>query len=426
MFSFARNTLLILVLIMAVPAPAGLSRAACGGDPWECNRGQAYGDAYLITDLRDQMSDAPDEDPPDCSKDDVNLYQDIASYNTRDLDIYYPADAATGRTVLVFVHGGAWETMYKDHYTWVPTVFTGGLGWVTVVVNYRLVSDTTFRAATCPTREGCQASPPDPWEKESGSYTLDSKAAWYPDNLDDVAEAFAWVVANIGQAPYQGNIQKIYLMGHSAGAHLVTLMALHPGYRDRLIGPAHLYQPLKRHIAGIISLSGGYDLTTLPPAVYSGKMDQLFQGCGHTANLEPPCSQAVLEEASPRHYLAADTYLPPLLMMRAASEIPGFLDQSEDFVQALNDLGLPHTYEVLDSFSHVTEMMSIRYTGGDEPTQAALGDYQDTPTPCMQDFGPNPKPAGYLNPTDKIVAWIMAHERSDHLSALSVLLSPSP
>jgi len=50
----------------------------------------------------------------------------------------------------------------------------------------------------------------------------------HPAHVQDVAGAINWVHANISQ--YGGNPNRISLLGHSAGAHLVALVATNPTY----------------------------------------------------------------------------------------------------------------------------------------------------------------------------------------------------
>jgi acetyl esterase/lipase len=54
----------------------------------------------------------------------------------------------------------------------------------------------------------------------------------HPAQVEDVAAAFAWVVRNISQ--YGGDPSRIYLSGHSAGAHLAALLALDEKYLKKI------------------------------------------------------------------------------------------------------------------------------------------------------------------------------------------------
>ena len=378
------------------------------GVGFKCDKDVAYGEPFLVTELRSAWTDDADEDPPDCSNDDVDLYEEKVSHNTRTLDIYYPDNASFSRTVVFFVHGGGWEGGYKDWYGFVPTVFTGEKGWVTVVVDYRLVADETFTSTTCPTREECGGThAPDPWEKSGNppEYTDQSKAAWYPDNINDVAAAFEWVIAHISAPPYYGDTRNIFVFGHSAGGHLVSLLATHPEFDAKTYGQGSNAYSLRARIRGVISMSGVYSLRNLSDALYHDLLDQMFKGCGH--DFEPKCGDAVLDEASPHYYVKAGVTLPPFLVLHAEEDLPEFTAQTLAFEQALTGLNLEVTRSYLEKFTHVTEMMAIQYTGSTEPLTAALGDPNGRPpTSCIQDFGPNPKPTSYKNPTDKVTDWI--------------------
>lgn len=114
------------------------------------------------------------------------------------LDVYQPDEAAAGRDVLVFVHGGAFVDGNRDRsdevYSNVLHYFARH-GLVGVNIEYRL-----------------------------------APACRYPGGSEDVALALDWVRTNI--ACRDGKAQRIFLMGHSAGAahtgSYVYDTALHP------------------------------------------------------------------------------------------------------------------------------------------------------------------------------------------------------
>ncbi len=62
------------------------------------------------------------------------------------------------------------------------------------------------------------------------SYRL-SPDAKNPAFTEDAAEAVAWVFKHI--ADYGGNINKIYVSGHSAGGYLTLMLALDGSYMDK-------------------------------------------------------------------------------------------------------------------------------------------------------------------------------------------------
>jgi acetyl esterase/lipase len=94
-----------------------------------------------------------------------------------------------------------------------------------------------------------------------------SPAVDFPTQAEDVAAAVAWVRANI--ADYGGDPTRLYLMGHSAGAHLVALIGTDARYLA-----AH--NRLPTDLSGVIGLdTQAYDLTALAEA-RSGRLPDVF------------------------------------------------------------------------------------------------------------------------------------------------------
>jgi acetyl esterase/lipase len=130
------------------------------------------------------------------------------------LDLYVPK-GKTNFPVLFFVHGGGWKSGNKYMYSALGHAFAKeGIG--TVVINYRL-----------------------------------SPAVRHPAHIEDVAKAFAWTHANIGK--YGGRPDRIFACGHSAGGHLVALLATDPKYLA-----AEGRTPAD--VRGVIGISGVYQI----------------------------------------------------------------------------------------------------------------------------------------------------------------------
>ncbi|MBK0383481.1 alpha/beta hydrolase [Pedobacter sp. SD-b] len=126
-----------------------------------------------------------------CSKKIKDLaYADGGGKNL--LDIYRPNNKDKLHDVIVFIHGGSWDTGKKDTYWFLGRNFARK-GKVFVAINYPLAPDAQYQ--------------------EMGY---------------DCANAVKWVKENIKQ--YGGNPDKIFLMGHSAGGHLAALINQDPKY----------------------------------------------------------------------------------------------------------------------------------------------------------------------------------------------------
>ncbi len=196
----------------------------------------------------------------------VKRVKDIVYYdgegkdeNKHKLDLYLP-DGAKAFPVLFFVHGGAWVHGDRNTlgiYATLASVYVKqGIG--VVVTSYRL-----------------------------------SPAVKHPEHVKDVARAFAWTYKNI--ARYGGNPDKLFISGHSAGGHLVALLAADEQYLK-----AH--ELATRTIRGVVPISGVYDITdNLVPNVFGSD-----EGSG--------------KKASPLSY--AKKGLPPFLIFYADKDLP--------------------------------------------------------------------------------------------------------
>lgn len=132
------------------------------------------------------------------------------------LDLLVPANGRRA-PLLLFVHGGGWSIGDKRTGAGVKAAHFTGQGWAFASANYRLVPQAT----------------------------VEQQAA-------DIAAAIAWARAN---AAAQGlDPDRIVLMGHSAGAHLVALVGTDPRYLAAARVPIGA-------VRGVILLDGaGYDI----------------------------------------------------------------------------------------------------------------------------------------------------------------------
>jgi acetyl esterase/lipase len=176
------------------------------------------------------------------------------------LDVYTPADPGAGPTpVMVYVHGGGWKGGDKARVGSKAEYFTGR-GWAFASVNYRLLP-----------------------------------AGRHPANVNDVASAIAWVhdhAAEHGIDP-----DAIFVMGHSAGAHLAALVATNPA-------------PLRKVGKPLRVLKGAIPVDTMAydiPGMLAANPEM-----GHAEVFGP--DPAVRRDASPQLHVATDTGIPPFLI----------------------------------------------------------------------------------------------------------------
>ncbi len=132
-------------------------------------------------------------------------YRSVAGVarNLTSLDLYVPPKRCRrqgGAPVVVWVHGGGYRVGDKAQQVAAKVALFASRGWVVASVNYRL------------SRPG-------------------GGAAHYPDHYDDVATAVTWLRHHLRR--HGGNPRRIALLGHSAGADIVSNVAVNPAYLVR-------------------------------------------------------------------------------------------------------------------------------------------------------------------------------------------------
>ncbi|KAJ3134725.1 hypothetical protein HK100_003324 [Physocladia obscura] len=153
------------------------------------------------------------------------------------LDVHHDGRASSKSAlapVIVFIYGGAWSSGSKEIYA--PLAYTlQTAGYIVVVPNYSLHPNGLVE-----------------------------------EMLDDVADALVWTEANI--LSYGGDPKNISIMGHSAGAHLASLVLIHnlnSVTQNRLCPMNNEYtgqyflRPLTRslpRISAVILLAGVYNI----------------------------------------------------------------------------------------------------------------------------------------------------------------------
>ncbi len=115
--------------------------------------------------------------------------------NLLSLDIHYSSSTEQKKPVVIYVHGGAWCLGDKTNQLENKIKLFQKLNYVFVSVNYRLS--------------------PFPHQLNNPDRIM------YPTHNQDIADAIKWVFDNISR--YGGEANKIALLGHSAGGHLVAL-----------------------------------------------------------------------------------------------------------------------------------------------------------------------------------------------------------
>ena len=206
----------------------------------------------------------------------VQIERDIAyaePENQRQmLDIYRPA-SGKNLPVVVWVHGGGWRVGDKTEIAGKPLAFTRK-GMIFVAVNYRFVPNVTMGTI-----------------------------------VGDIAKSVRWVHDNVGGRG--GDPNRIFLMGHSAGAQLAALVCID----DRFLKSEGLSLAI---LKGCVPVDGDTYDVPLQVATVAARRKSLGQPdppFGYPEKFGPSDRQ---RDLSAVRHIARNKGIPPFLILHVA------------------------------------------------------------------------------------------------------------
>ena len=204
------------------------------------------------------------------------------------LDLYLPQNATVATPVVIFFYGGGWEEGSRADYHFVGAALAAK-GIAVAVPDYRVYPEVVF-----------------------------------PAFVEDGVLAAKWVQDNASRLG--GNPHRIFLMGHSAGAHIAAMLALNHTY----LKAAGFDQSA---VAGLIGLSGPYDFLPLK----SARLKEIF---GDPA---PRLTQPID---------FVDSHAPPALLVTGSADETVNPDNSKRLTEALRASGIEVEYRVYPEIGH--------------------------------------------------------------------------
>ncbi len=244
-----------------------------------------------------------------CTQQAVREERNIAYFTGADadpvrhrLDLYLPPAAEKKPPLLLFVHGGAWTSGSKDLYAALGRAYAGR-GIAVAAANYRL-----------------------------------SPAVKHPEHARDVARAIGWLARNADARGFDAT--RLFASGHSAGGHLVALIALDPTYlKAEGLTPSRL--------KGVIGISGPYILA-------GRSFEQVF---GDDA--------AARRGAFPLNHLddLPAKEMPRFLILVGDRDLPGLQPSARLLAKGLKDRGADVREETLADRDHISIITRIAAEG---------------------------------------------------------------
>jgi len=220
----------------------------------------------------------------------------------QDLDIYYPkplaqamkAESAIDKSypMVVFVHGGSWESGSKEEYAFVGQSLAQA-GYVTAVINYRKAPENV-----------------------------------YPDYVKDAAQAIAWSHNNAES--FHADPNRLAVIGHSAGAfNAVAAVA-----NEDFLAP---YGMKPKDLGAVIGIAGPY----------SYDFRQYDSATAFGANATP-------DEVMPDRQIKGEQ--PPYLLLTAEKDKVVHITNAIKMTEALKAAGVNVETGEIKGASHATSI----------------------------------------------------------------------
>ncbi|XP_068753615.1 kynurenine formamidase-like [Montipora capricornis] len=229
------------------------------------------------------------------------------------MDIFYPKKADQENSpVVVFVHGGLWQEGNKEMHGFVSNSWVNA-GFIAAIVGYNLAPEASM-----------------------------------DDMVTEIQASVEFLAKKFPES-------KLFLCGHSAGAHLCAMTAVRSWYDSSSVPQA---------IHGVCLLSGIFDLT---PLLNTHANDAVKLDESSAARYSP---LLILKQAVPR------TSCPTLVAVEEYGS-PEFIRQSKVFAEALENHGVQCIFlqvPGVDHFNLIEEMFNSDHSISKEIVKLVHGE----------------------------------------------------
>ena len=216
------------------------------------------------------------------------------------LDVHRSNPAPSKPPIAVFFYGGSWRNGSREQYAFVGTALAK-VGIITVIPDYRVFPQGRF-----------------------------------PDFEYDAANAVRWVYDHAVELG--GDPRRVFLVGHSAGAHIAALLATDKRYLETVdLVPSDL--------AGVVGISGPYDFLPLTDP-------DLIEVFGAAEDWP---------ESQPVNFVDGDE--PAFLLLHGADDRVVWPRNSSSLESKLTAKGVDASLVTYPSMGHFRIVAAFRYNG---------------------------------------------------------------
>lgn len=223
------------------------------------------------------------------------------------LDLYSPTERTKPVPAVIFIHGGAWKSGYRQMYHYYCTKFAEH-GYIVATVSYRLTGVAPFPAA-----------------------------------VEDVKCAVRWLRANADKLGVDPN--KIGVAGGSAGGHLSMMVGYAPDVPE--LEGAGGHGDTSSRVQAVVNLYGPTDLTT----EFARSKGDVVNFVGGKSFDEAPEQYRL---ASPITHVTSDD--PPTLILHGSIDSTVPIEQAELLAAALEKNGVTCDYDRIEGWPHTMDI----------------------------------------------------------------------
>jgi arylformamidase len=217
------------------------------------------------------------------------------------LDIFPAPPGASPAPIAIFIHGGYWRSGDKSNFSLIANGLRG-LDAAVVVIGYPLCPDASFADVVAAPRD-----------------------------------AVRWIIAHASE--FGGDPDRLWLFGHSAGAHLVAMCCCGGGRDQTALPPGT--------VKGAVMTSGMYDLEPIRLSYLNSDLHLCATDVDRFSplRLEPGAAG-------------------PLIVAVGALETAEFIRQAEEFADTLAAKGMRARLAIVPDTNHYTMLQQWRTPDG--------------------------------------------------------------
>ena len=214
------------------------------------------------------------------------------------MDVFRSDNVKENAPIVVYIHGGWWQWFSKEQFSYLAEPFNKH-GFAVYMPGYRLAQD---------------------WENDMP--------------MESIVKQMEYATAAVLKEAVERGSPAVYLMGHSAGGQLVTMLRNTDWHKTY-----HLPNGTQHKLKGIFSLAGLFDLR---PLVHSFINDSIHMSLESAGRVSPQ----LIPSSSAAGFCPVHLILPEF-------DTPEFFRQTREYQHVLLQTGHPCQLKVIENRDHL-------------------------------------------------------------------------